>query len=130
MEYKVFKRKIYDDMLAWKERRSDRYALFIRGEKRVGKSTIVEEFAKNEFKTYIRLDFGHTSREIRELFEDTYNLDFFFLRLQQLTGKKLYEKESVIIFNEVQLLPKARQSIKYLIEYGRYRFIETGYSCL
>ncbi len=113
-------------MLAWKEKRSDRYALFIRGERRVGKSTIVEEFAKNEFKTYIKLDFGHTSREIRELFEDTYNLDFFFLQLQQLTGKRLYEKESVIIFDEVQLLPKARQSIKYLIEDGRYKFIETG----
>lgn len=126
MEHKIFRRKIYDEILDWKNKRSDKYALFIRGERRVGKSTIVQEFAKNEFRTYIKLDFAHISREIRELFEDTYNLDFFFLQLQQLTGVKLYEKESVIIFDEVQLLPKARQAVKYLVADGRYKFIETG----
>lgn len=126
MVYKVFKRKIYDEMLDWKERLSDKYALFIRGERRVGKSTIVEKFAENEFRSYIKIDFAHTSREIKELFEDTYNLDFFFLSLQQLAGKKLYEHESVIIFDEVQLFPKAREAVKYLLEDGRYRFIETG----
>ncbi len=126
MARKLFKRKIYSTMLDWKERLGDKYALFIRGERRVGKSTTAEEFAKNEFKSYIKIDFAHTNKEIKELFEDTYNLDFFFLKLQQLTGKRLYEKESVIIFDEVQLLPKARESVKYLIEDGRYNIIETG----
>lgn len=118
MEYKVFKRKIYDSMHEQKEKRSDKYALFIRGERRVGKSTVVEEFAKSEFKSYIKLDFAHISKELLEFFDDTYNLDFFFLKLQQLTGKRLYDKESVIIFDEVQLFPKARQAIKYLVADG------------
>lgn len=122
----VFKRKIYDEILEWKEKRSGKYALLIKGARRVGKSTIVEEFAKKEFKSYILIDFAHTSRAIMELFDDTYNLDFFFLQLQQLTGVRLYENESVIIFDEVQLLPKARQAIKYLVADGRYKYIETG----
>ena len=122
----VFKRKIYDEILEWKEKRSDKYALLIKGARRVGKSTIVEEFAKKEFKSYILIDFAHTSKAILELFDDTYNLNFFFLQLQQLTGVRLYENESVIIFDEVQLLPKARQAIKYLVADGRYRYIETG----
>lgn len=126
MDNPVFKRKIYDEILEWKKNRSDKYALLIKGARRVGKSTIVEEFAKKEFKSYILIDFAHTSGEIIELFNDTYNLDFFFLQLQQLTGVRLYEKESVIIFDEVQLLPKARQAIKYLVADGRYKYIETG----
>ena len=126
MEKPVFKRKIYNEILEWKEKRSDKYALLIKGARRVGKSTIAEEFAKNEFKSYILIDFAHTSKEIIGLFDDTYNLDFFFLQLQQLTGIRLYEKESVIIFDEVQLLPKARQAIKYLVADGRYKYIETG----
>ncbi|MGN0245543.1 MAG: ATP-binding protein, partial [Lachnospiraceae bacterium] len=126
MEKPVFKRKIYDEILEWKEKRSDKYALLIKGARRVGKSTIVEEFAKKKFKSYILIDFAHTSKSIIELFDDTYDLDFFFLQLQQLTGIKLYEKESVIIFDEVQLLPKARQAIKYLVADGRYKYIETG----
>lgn len=126
MENKVFKRKIYDEIKEWKERYSDKYALLIKGARRVGKSTIAEEFAKNEFKSYILIDFAHTRKEIIALFDDTYDLDFFFLQLQQLTGKRLYEKESVIIFDEVQLLPKARQAIKYFVADGRYKYIETG----
>ena len=122
----VFKRKIYDEILEWKENRSDKYALLIKGARRVGKSTIAEEFAKKEFKSYIIVDFAHTSKAIMDLFDDTYDLDFFFLQLQQLTGTRLYEKESVIIFDEVQLLPKARQAIKYLVADGRYKYIETG----
>nr|WP_330388065.1 AAA family ATPase [Pseudobutyrivibrio xylanivorans] len=98
----------------------------MKGARRVSKSTIAEEFVKKEFKSYILLDFAHASKEIKELFDDTYNLDFFFLQLQQLTGTRLYEKESVIIFDEVQLLPKARQAIKYLFADGRYKYIETG----
>lgn len=126
MNSKIFKRKIYNEILNWKVNRSDKYALLIKGARRIGKSTIVEEFAKNEFKSYIMIDFANTSKSIIELFDDTYNLDFFFLQLQQLTGTKLYEKESVIIFDEVQLLPKARQAIKYLVADGRYKYIETG----
>lgn len=122
----MFKRKIYGEMLEWKEKRSDKYALLIKGARRVGKSTIAEEFARNEFKSYILIDFAHTSKEIIELFDDTYNLDFFFLQLQQLTGVRLYKNESVIIFDEVQLLPKARQAIKYLVADGRFKYIETG----
>ena len=126
MERPVFKRKIYSEILEWKENRSDKYALLIKGARRIGKSTIAEEFAKNEFKSYILIDFAHTSKEIIELFDDMYNLDFFFLQLQQFTGIRLHEKESVIIFDEVQLLPKARQAIKYLVADGRYKYIETG----
>lgn len=122
----VFKRKIYEEMLKWKEERSNKYALLIKGARRVGKSTIAEEFAKNEFKSYIMIDFAHTNREIMELFDDMYHLDFFFLQLQQFTGTRLYENESVIIFDEVQLFPKARQAIKYLVADGRYKYMETG----
>ena len=126
MEKTVFERKIYREILEWKENRSDKYALLIKGARRVGKSTIVEEFAKREFKSYIMIDFAHTGKAIKDLFNDTYDLDFFFLQLQQLTGTRLYENESVIIFDEVQLLPKARQAIKYLVADGRYKYIETG----
>ena len=122
----VFKRKIYDEILDWKNNKSEKYALLIRGARRVGKSTITEEFAKNEFRSYILIDFAHTSKAIKDLFEDTYDLDYFFLQLQQLAGVRLYENESVIIFDEVQLLPKARQAIKYLVADGRYRYIDTG----
>ncbi len=126
MKKNIFKRKIYGEILDWKIKRSEKYALLIKGARRVGKSTIAEEFAKENFKSYILIDFAHTSKAIIELFDDTYNLDFFFLQLQQLTGTRLYEKESVIIFDEVQLLPKARQAIKYLVADGRYKYIETG----
>ena len=115
----VFKRKIYNEILEWKEKRSNKYALLIKGARRIGKSTIAEEFARNEFRSYILIDFAHTSKEIIELFNDTYNLDFFFLQLQQFTGVRLYQNESVIIFDEVQMCPKARQAIKYLVADGR-----------
>lgn len=126
MKKSIFARKIYREILEWKENRSDKYALLVKGARRVGKSTIVEEFAKKEFKSYIMIDFAHVSKDIKDLFEDTYDLDFFFLQLQQLSGTKLYEKESVIIFDGVQLHPKARQAIKYLVADGRYKYIETG----
>ncbi len=122
----VFKRKTYTEMLSWKKSFSGKYALLIRGARRVGKSTIVREFVEKEFRSSIIIDFAHVSSEIKALFDDTYNLDFFFLQLQQLTGVRLYEKESVIVFDEVQLLPKARQAIKYLVADGRYNYIETG----
>ena len=84
MEKPVFKRKIYNEILEWKENRSDKYALLIKGARRIGKSTIAEEFAKNEFKSYILIDFAHTSKEIIELFNDMYNLDFFFYNFNSL----------------------------------------------
>ncbi len=126
MSKHIFKRKIYDELLNWKQNKSEKYALLIKGARRVGKSTIVEEFAQKEFKSYVLIDFAHTSKQITELFDDMYDLDFFFLRLQQFTGVRLYEKESAIIFDEVQLFPKARQAIKYLVKDGRYKYIETG----
>ena len=85
----IFERKIYSEILEWKEKRSDKYALLIKGARRVGKSTIVKVFAEKEFKSYIMIDFAHTSKEIKELFDDTYDLDFFFLQLQQLAGTRL-----------------------------------------
>lgn len=117
MEKPVFRRKIYSEILEWKENRSDKYASLIKGARRVGKSTIAEEFAKKEFKSYIMIDFAHTSKAIKDLFDDTYDLDFFFLQLQQLTGTRLFEKESVIIFDEVQLLPdKLEANLGYVYE--------------
>ena len=85
----IFERKIYSEILEWKEKRSDKYALLIKGARRVGKSTIVKVFAEKEFKSYIMIDFAHTSKAIKDLFDDTYDLDFFFLQLQQLAGTRL-----------------------------------------
>ena len=122
----IFKRKLYQKMLQWKSERNGSTALLIKGARRVGKSTLVEEFAKNEYKTYVLIDFAHVSKQISDLFEDISDLNFFFLRLQVETGVTLYERESVIIFDEVQLKPVARQAIKYLVKDGRYDYIETG----
>lgn len=97
---------------------SDKYALLIKGARRIGKSTIAKEFAEKEFKSYILIDFAHTSKEIIELFDDMYNLDFFFLQLQQFTGVRLYENESVIIlmkYNSFQKLDK-QLNIWWLME--------------
>ena len=126
MSITIFRRKIYDKMLEWKTNRSQKYSLLIKGARRVGKSTIAKEFAKKEFKSYILIDFAHASKAIIELFEDMYDLDMFFLKLQQFSKTRLYENESVIIFDEIQLCPKARRAIKYLVADGRYRYIETG----
>ena len=122
----IFKRKLYQKMLQWKSERNGSTALLIKGARREGKSTLVEEFAKNEYKTYVLIDFAHVSKQISDLFEDISDLNFFFLRLQVETGVTLYERESVIIFDEVQLKPVARQAIKYLVKDGRYDYIETG----
>ncbi len=126
MKSPVFSRKVYDELLDWKQNWSDRYAVLIKGARRVGKSTIVEEFAKKEFKSYILIDFAKVSKNVKELFDDISNLDFFFLQLQQLFKKRLFEHESVVVFDEVQLFPPARQAIKYLVADGRYNYIETG----
>lgn len=126
MEHRIFKRKIYDKIVEWKKRRNGATALLIKGARRVGKSTIAEEFAKREYKTYIAIDFVKAPMEIRELFRDLDDLNYIFLRLQSIYGVKLYERQSVIIFDEVQKCPEARQAIKYLVSDGRYDYIETG----
>lgn len=120
------KRKIYDSMQKWKEE-NGRTALLIDGARRVGKSYIAQEFAKKEYKSYILIDFNRAPAEITDLFVHYLNdLTMFFLYLSNFYGVKLYERESLIIFDEVQLFPKARAAIKYLVEDGRYDYVETG----
>lgn len=126
MAERVFKRKIYDKILCWKNENDGKSALLIEGARRVGKSTITEEFARNEYKSYILIDFNKASKEVKGLFDDLMDLDFIFLRLQTIYKKKLEKRNSVIIFDEVQKCPNARQAIKYLVEDGRYDYIETG----
>jgi len=122
----IFKRKIYDELLLWKRTDDGRTAVLIQGARRVGKSTIAEEFAANEYETYILVDFAACSTEIRKLFNDLSDLNRIFMRLQLEYGVELKERKSAIIFDEVQLAPKARQAIKYLVKDGRYDYIETG----
>ena len=122
----VFKRKIYDRMLQWKQERDGKTALLIKGARRVGKSTIVEEFAKNEYDSYILIDFSSVSEEVTSLFNDLMNLDYIFLRLQAIYNVVLIERRSVIVFDEVQKCPMARQAIKHLVKDHRYDYIETG----
>lgn len=122
----IFKRKIYDEMLVWKSESAGQSALLIEGPRRVGKSTIVRTFAQNEYRSHIIIDFAKASTEEKRLFNDISDLDYFFIRLKLLKGVTLYERESVIIFDEVQQYPIARQAIKYLVEDGRYDYIETG----
>lgn len=122
----MFERKAYQALLRWKKEYCPRYACLLEGARRVGKTTIALAFAKKEFETYIMIDFAKASQSILSMFEDIANLDLFFLRLQAETGVTLIEGKSAIIFDEVQLYPKARQAIKYLVADGRYAYIETG----
>jgi len=126
MENRMFRRKIYDRMLQWKQKSDGKSALLIQGARRVGKSTIVEEFAHREYESYIFIDFSLGARETSDLFQDISDLDFFFLRLQLLYHTDLLERKSAIIFDEVQSQPLARQAIKHLVKDGRYDYIETG----
>ena len=121
-----FKRKAYDKLVEWKNKYADHYAVLLEGARRVGKSTIAENFAKNEYKSYVLIDFSKTTDNIRKCFDDIGNIDLFFLRIQAETGVTLYEHESLLIFDEVQLFPKARQAIKHLVLDGRYHYLETG----
>jgi len=122
----MFRRKIYDAMRSWKEENSGRCALMIEGARRVGKSTIIEEFVRNEYASYIIIRFEKAGEEVKELFRHMNDLDRFFLYLQQFYGVELQERKSAIVFDEVQLFPLARQSIKILVEDGRYDYYETG----
>ena len=122
----MFRRKIYSKLARWKNEQRGSSALLIEGQRRVGKSTIVEEFARREYRSYIRLDFSRCSRETHDLFNDVSDLDYIFLQLQLQSSVQLFPRESVIIFDEVQLCPRARQAIKALVHDHRYDYIETG----
>lgn len=122
----MFQRKIYKQLQQWKDTRAGKTALLVEGQRRVGKSTVVEEFARKAYKSYILIDFSVCSQDIRNLFNDISDLEFFFLQLQLLTNVRLEERNSVIIFDEVQLFPLARQAIKNLVKDHRYDYIETG----
>lgn len=124
----MFRRKIYDKLLEWKTESDGRTALLIEGARRVGKSTVVEEFAKNEYESYILIDFSRASKAVKELFEDISDLDYLFLQLQLQYKVDLHERSSLIIFDEVQQCPLARQAIKALVADHRYDYVETGSS--
>lgn len=123
---KIFKRKIYDRLLEWKQQQDGKTALLVQGARRIGKSTIVEEFAKNEYESYILIDFSKCPAEVKKLFDDISDLNFIFLRLQLIYGVQLVTRKSLIIFDEIQFLPRARQAIKSLVQDHRYDYIETG----
>lgn len=123
---RVFQRKIYQQLLEWKENEKGRTAILVEGARRVGKSTIVEQFAKNEYISYILIDFNKATKRVKSLFDDLMDMNRIFVTLQNLYGVQLFERQSVIIFDEVQNCPLARQAIKYLVQDGRYDYIETG----
>jgi len=126
MTERFFRRKLYNSLLEWKRNKNGTSALLIEGARRVGKSTLVEEFAKNEYESYILIDFNRVSSGIASLFDDISDLDFLFLSLQAKFHTSLVKRKSVIIFDEVQKCPLARQAIKYLVRDGRYDYLETG----
>lgn len=121
------KRKVYNDILKWKNDNNGKTALLIEGARRVGKSYIVEEFAKENYKSYILIDFSKVSKAVIELFDNYLdNLDYLFTYLSEYYGVKLYERETLFIFDEIQFCPRARGAIKHLVADGRYDYIETG----
>lgn len=122
----VFTRKIYDQLLEWKKTSDGKNALLIEGARRVGKSTITRLFAENEYESFILIDFYRASDDVIHLFDDLSDLDYIFLQLQLIYHVDLIERKSLIVFDEVQLCPKARQAIKALVEDRRYDYIETG----
>lgn len=122
----IFKRKLYDRLLKWKSEQNGRTAILVEGARRVGKSTIVENFAKKEYKSYIFIDFNRASPSTIALFDDLSDLNYLFISLQNTYNVQLFERKSLIVFDEVQKCPNARQAIKYLVADGRYDYIETG----
>ncbi len=123
----LFKRKVYDKLLEWKELSAGSTAVLLEGARRIGKSTVVEEFAKREYDDYMILDFAKENKDVKNNFIDNIDdLDTFFRNLFLLKGRSLKGKNCVLIFDEVQLFPIARQAIKYLVADGRYEYIETG----
>ena len=126
MDERIFRRKLYQKMLDWKQSNQGKTALLIEGARRVGKSTLVNQFANNEYRSAIIIDFNLASDRVVQLFDDLMDLSYIFFQLQQIYQVQLFERESVIVFDEVQRCPKARQAIKYLVADGRYDYIETG----
>ena len=126
MARQIFKRKIYEKLLSWKKKSDGDTALLLKGARRIGKSTLVEEFARREYSSYILIDFSVANASVKDLFDYISDLDYFFLNLQSMTHVTLQKRKSVIIFDEVQLFPPARQAIKHLVKDGRYDYIETG----
>lgn len=123
----MLKRKIYEQLCNWKRKSNGQTALLIDGARRVGKSYIVEQFAMHEYKSYILIDFGNAPREILELFtNESSDLDLFFAKLSAYYSTVLYERQSLIIFDEIQQFPRARQLMKYFVADGRFDFLETG----
>ena len=122
----MFKRKIYDKLLEWKRESDGHTALLVEGARRIGKSTVVEEFGKNEYESYILIDFAFAPQSVKDLFLDMSDLNYFFLQLQLQYHIDLVERKSLIIFDEVQFCPLARQAIKVLVKDHRYDYIETG----
>ena len=123
----MLKRKIYDELLSWKQKSNGQTALLIDGARRVGKSYIAELFARQEYKSHIIIDFGNAPQDIIDLFvHESADLDLFFAKLGAFYSTVLYKRESLIIFDEVQQFPRARQLIKYLVADGRYDYLETG----
>ena len=122
----IFKRKLYQTLLDWKTERDGKTAILIERPRRVGKSTLAEIFAQNEYESYIKIDFSVAPKEVMGLFEDISNLDYLFMRLQFIYQVELKPRKSVIIFDEVQKQPLARQAIKHLVKDRRYDYIETG----
>ena len=119
-------RKIYSKFLKWKTDLHGEKALLVEGARRIGKSTVVETFAKEQYASYILIDFNKASKKVRDAFEDMNNLDLLFQTLSLEYDTKLYERNSIIIFDEIQKFPRAREAIKYLVQDGRYDYIETG----
>jgi len=123
----VLKRKIYDRLLEWKSTVKGEKALLIEGARRIGKSTVVEEFGKREYKSYLLIDFNDVSEIVTDAFQNYLNdLDTFFMILSTEYHVSLYERDTLVIFDEIQRFPKARQSIKKLVKDGRFDYIETG----
>jgi len=121
------KRKAYDKMLEWREKYADKYALMLDGPRRVGKSWLAEEFAKAEYKAYVLIDFSKVKRDVKDLFDEYLDdLDTFFMLLETKLKVKLPRNESLVIFDEVQRFPRAREAIKHLVKDGRYHYLETG----
>ena len=126
MAERIFKRKLYEKMLQWKRERDGKTALLIKGARRVGKSTLAEEFARREYESYILIDFTEAPQEVKDLFEDISNLDDLLFQLQFYYNTRLTPRKSAIIFDEVQDCPMARQAVKKLVKDHRYDYIETG----
>ena len=122
----VIERKLYRDLLNWKQESQGKKALLIEGARRVGKSTIAEMFGRKQYRSFILIDFSKASKRVKDNYENLNELDIFFQNLSLEYNIRLYPRESLIIFDEIQKYPRAREAIKYLVADGRYDFIETG----